>query len=217
VIIAPRRPLRLDVRQELLQRLIRGSLPVGGSVNEAELAEELGVSRTPLREALLSLEAKGLLEARPGRGWHVAPLTSRTVQETYPIICALEQLGVRSTDPVKFRPMGDELGTINQRLASVGDDAFAAQQLDDEWHRQLLSECGNDRLIDMIASSKVIVHRYEYAYMSEHTSVPQSVEQHDRIATALARGDIATALTTLELNWRSGMDVLCDWLESFQA
>ncbi|MCZ7528349.1 MAG: GntR family transcriptional regulator [Acidimicrobiia bacterium] len=97
--VIERRPLRDKVREEVLERLLRGVLPVGTNINEPELARELGVSRTPLREALLSLEREGLLDTHPGRGWWVAPLTPETVLDVYPIVGTLEALAVRLTPP----------------------------------------------------------------------------------------------------------------------
>lgn len=211
-----RNPLREEIRQELLSRLIRGELSVGTNINEVALAEEFGVSRTPLREALLSLELEGLLEARPRRGWWVAPLTPRVVREVYPIISALEVLALETADRTTLRAQLSELTDLNKSMHEVSHDPIEAQRADDAWHKCLIAACPNERLREIIATLKPIVHRYEFAYMRQEPSVPLSVSQHEDILEAIANEDISAAIQSLRDNWNHGMNVLLAWLESHE-
>lgn len=93
-------PLREELRQAVLQRILRGVLPPGSRIIESKLSEELGVSRTPLREALLHLEQQGFVRSDLARGFSVEPLSQQEVREIYPIIWTLEGLALRSIGPL---------------------------------------------------------------------------------------------------------------------
>ncbi|MCZ7528342.1 MAG: GntR family transcriptional regulator [Acidimicrobiia bacterium] len=210
-----RRPLREEVREAVLERLLDGSIAVGESINEPALAEELGVSRTPLREALLSLERDGILEARPGRGWWVAPLTADVVMELYPIIADLEALAVRRT-PKDALDDGflDELDRINEERYGAVDDPRRSRAIDDRWHELLVSRCPNRRLREEIASLKgTVVHRYEYPVIRNGRDVEASIRNHAEVTSALRQGKVAQACRALERQWEAGARMVADWLE----
>lgn len=94
--MSPKRPLRDHVKHQVLERLVRGMLPFGNRINETVLAEELGVSPTPLREALLHLQREGFVRSDTARGLTVRPLSQHEVRETYPILCTMECLALRT-------------------------------------------------------------------------------------------------------------------------
>lgn len=209
-----RRPLRDEVHQLVLDRLLRGELPPGSRVIESELATQLGVSRTPLREALFRLEQEGFLQADLARGFTVVPLTAREVREVYPIIWTLECLALTSIDQPE-RVALSELTQINEDLAQVRDDPAHMLALDSRWHETLMQGCPNRRLRQMIATLKKVAYRYEWAYMRETSLVATSVEQHRAIIEALEGRDLTRAISLLEDNWRFGMNALLqqlDWL-----
>ncbi len=212
--MSTRKPLRDQIYQRILDRLLRGELPPGSRVIKSELATQLGVSRTPLREALFRLEQEGFLQADLARGFTVIPLTAREVREIYPIIWTLECLALATIGHAERVPLA-ALEQINDALAQVQDDPVGKLTLDSRWHEILLQNCPNRRLLHLIASSKQVAYRYEGAYMREATLVATSVEQHRTISEALNRNDLAQAATLLEENWRFGMNALLqhlDWL-----
>src|SRR6516165_11700079 len=84
-----KRPLREDVHAALRIRIVEGQLLPGSRLQDVQLAGELGVSRTPIREALLRLAGEGLVENDPNRGFFVAPLRREEIREIYPIVWAL--------------------------------------------------------------------------------------------------------------------------------
>lgn len=208
-----RQPLRQQVRQELLAMVFDGSLPVGVRINERQVAEQLGVSRTPVREALMALEEEGIVESRPARGFAPAPLSARDVRETYPMIAALEVLAIRSTAPEVLAAASGRLRRTADELAGAEGDARRAKRLDDRWHDQLVAGCGNERLLRSLAALKRVVDRYELAWLGDGERSAVSVEQHHGIADALAAGDLGRAAALLELNWRATMQGLLAWLE----
>jgi len=212
------RPLRKGSRVavvcEAITTAIReGQLRPGDRVREHEMAERLGVSRTPVREALLRLEGEGFLEADVGRGFFVKPLSAREVREVYPILWTLEGLALRGCPPPSRARLAD-LDRVNAELGRAGDDPERRIDLDVEWHRTLLEGCGNDRLLEMIAALKAVIRRYEYAYMQNAGHIPVSTATHERIARAVEAGDVEAAVPLLETNWRFGMEELLQWLEA---
>lgn len=205
-------PLREQVHHAIIGRILREELAPGSRLSDSVLAGELGVSRTPIREALLRLEREGFLEVDVGRGFFIKPLSAREMREVYPILWTLEVLALR-TSPPPSRARLAELDRINDELARAAADPERRIDLDIEWHRTLLQECGNQRLLEMIASLKAVVRRYEYAYMQNAAHVPVSTGQHEQIARAVAAGDLETAVPLLVENWRFGMEELLGWLE----
>jgi DNA-binding GntR family transcriptional regulator len=205
-------PLREQVHRAVVGRILREELPPGARISDSVMAQELGVSRTPVREALLRLEREGFLEVDVGRGFFVKPLSSTEMREVYPILWTLEILALRSQPPL---PPGTiaELDRINEELSQAGDDAERRIDLDVVWHQTLLAGCGNQRLLEMIGSVKAVVRRYEYAYMQNSGFIPVTTRTHDDIARALERGEVEAAVPLLESNWRFGMEEMLEWLE----
>lgn len=208
-------PLREQVHRAIVERILREELAPGARTSDLVLAQELGVSRTPVREALLRLEGEGFLEAAPGRGFFVKALSAGEVREVYPILWTLEVLALRSSGPPS--PAGlAELGRINAELAELaetGDDPERRIELDVAWYRTLLEGCGNQQLMALIASLKAVIRRYEYAYMQNAGLIPVSTRAHDEIARTVARGDVDAAAPLLESHWRLGQAKLLPWLE----
>ena len=100
-----RKPLRDDVQKEILARLIDQRLAPGSRVNESHLSVELGVSRTPLREAMLGLEAAGFLGSDVGRGFLIPPLVAAPFLEGQQVLARLAPLALALTPPVPHRLM----------------------------------------------------------------------------------------------------------------
>jgi DNA-binding GntR family transcriptional regulator len=206
-----RRALRHDVRREILAMIFDGRLPAGERINERDLGAQLEVSRTPIREALLGLEGEGFVESRPARGFAPVPLSTRDVNEVYPMVAALEILALRSTPPERLQAHLPELGRLAEQMASAAT-ARRAQALDDRWHARLVLECGNERLLRTLSSLKRVVRRYELAWMADNARVETSIGQHHAIVEALGRDDVDRAAELLDLNWRYTMAEMLGWL-----
>jgi DNA-binding GntR family transcriptional regulator len=203
--IISKKPLREDIHALLRERIVKGDLLPGNRLQDVHLAAELGVSRTPVREALLRLERDGLVESDPNRGFFVAPLNRKEVAEIYPMVWTLECLALGSSRPAT-RPQIQALREINAGMAAVTDDPLRCQELDLRWHQTLLESCANERLKELLASLKQIVRRYEYVYMRDPALVRRSVRDHAEILEALVQKKPKLASRLLERNWRAGME-----------
>jgi DNA-binding GntR family transcriptional regulator len=200
-----KRPLREDVYTALRVRIVEGQLFPGRRLQDVQLAGELGVSRTPIREALLRLAGEGLVESDPNRGFFVAPLSRQEVLEIYPMVWALECLALDSSElptPAQIRA----LRQINAEMAAGAADPLRRQELDLRWHQTLLDSCGNERLKEILAGLKQVVRRYECIYMRDAALVRRSVRDHAEIVEALVKRKPRLASRLLERNWRAGME-----------
>jgi DNA-binding GntR family transcriptional regulator len=199
-----------------MSRLVRGLHPAGSRIHEGQLAAELGVSRTPVREALMHLQQQGVLEVRPNSGFYVVPITATDIEEVYPIIGALESLAVRLTALEEFDGILAELGRLASEMETTTDQPRREQELDNAWHALLVSRCGNTRLISTIQELKVVVSRYESGFMTDPESVRTSAEQHRIVVEALVAGDRSKAEDLVVDNWESGMRRLLAWHDQAQ-
>ena len=183
-----RRPLRDDVRDAIMSRLVRGLHPSGSRIHEGQLAAELGVSRTPVREALMNLQQQGVLEVRPNSGFYVVPITATDIEEVYPMIGALESLAVRLTRST-ISGTSCRAGRLAAEMGTTIERPKREEELDNAWHALLVSRCGNSRLIMTIQELKIVVSRYESGFMTDPESVRTSAEQHRVVVEALVAGD----------------------------
>ncbi|MDQ4214998.1 GntR family transcriptional regulator [Microbacterium capsulatum] len=205
-----RKNLRSQVREELLERMRTGLVKPGESINEVQLAGELGVSRTPLREALIALESEGQITSENGKGFRFVPLSAGEFEDLAPVMANLESLAL------ELSPL-DELQRIGARLVELAD-AFTEEHVehglvmtkDDEWHALMLSACPNKRLIDVIESVRGSFHRYEALLVADDVKVDRVAAEHAAIAHALADGDIPSAIEALKVNWLYGMRRILD-------
>jgi DNA-binding GntR family transcriptional regulator len=189
----------------------------GEVIKDSEIAASLGVSRTPVREALLHLEREGLIESQPGRWTRVAPLDASHPERLYPVIIALEAL---SASLAAANP-GEQLPTIeaaNERFRA-GVARFAASQspvdarevreADDAFHGAILLAADNPYLSDALLPRKVMARRFENWYFGSTPSIGDaSIGDHERIIAALRAGDAEGAATETRRNWSRSVAAL---------
>jgi DNA-binding GntR family transcriptional regulator len=192
--------LRIRIAERVCKGVISGDFAPGARINEVQLSKQLGVSRTPLREALLSIERLGIIEADPQRGFVVATLSAREVRELYAIGRTLDALALRSAGPVPVAVI-DTLQAANERFRAARENGEAARVADREFHELLTARNPNRRLHDMLAGVQTAMERYERLYMSDALAIDRSAKQHDRVIAALRRDDLEDAIRTFEEQW----------------
>jgi DNA-binding GntR family transcriptional regulator len=207
-----RTPLRNEVYRAILERIYCGDLPAGTRVRDTLLAAQLGVSRTPVREALLRLSREGVVDADMGRGFTVGRLDPVEMRETGAILSALECLALQICGEIPGEQLA-RLSGIDRELARTRGDVDRCIALDEEWHRTLLQGCPNGRLRDIIATLWQVPRRYMRAYLREAGRVSLSTQHHARIIEALRRNDRATATERFSHHWQRGIEELGAWIE----
>lgn len=206
------RPLRDVVYERLRDEIVNGTRGPLDRLKVGPLAEEAGISPTPIREALLRLAKEGFLSTDHNRGFRVAPLDPAEIRETYPIIAGLESAGLRQAGPPDTAGVA-RLRAINTRLRGAAGPQ-ARLQMDTEWHRALVAPAGNVRLERELALQKDVVRRYENRYLDDAGRAVGSVDEHAAIVDALEAADLAAARNRLEAHWERTMAVVLAWARS---
>ena len=206
-----RHSLRDQVRLAIIDLVFSGALPAGERINETKLARRLGVSQTPVREALLSLEGQSFFIAETGKGVRVRPLDPCEVREMYPVHAALESFALELAG-VPGADILAELRSLNEEFAKAETEPERAIDLDTRLHRRLLEGCRNAYLLDLIAQLRRSANRYAHAYMREPGHVTLSFEQHNRILAALEARKLKQAVKLLRENDLTAVEPLVMWL-----
>ncbi len=211
--ILERTTLREAISRELRTRIIQGTLPGGMRLAEAELAREFGVSRTPLRGALIALERDRLLTSSTCRDFSVRTLSPDEVPEIYPIYNLLAGFALTPCPPLGHRQRL-ELESLNEQVRAcmdIEDEAKRAEvrvPLDRRWQRLLIAECPNRKLRDMLAVLNDQLLRYEYAYCVSGVSPLISFEEHQAIMEAMVRGEREIAAKAMQAHWNAAVERL---------
>lgn len=190
--------------------IVDGRLGAGNRINEVRLAQQLGVSRTPLREALSGLVAEGALIARPRLGYFVRPLSLEEFEQIYDIRPLLDPEALRLSGIPSAKRIA-RLEKLNTQLH--GAKGAHAIEIDDAWHMELVADCPNKVLIELIQNIIVRTRRYELALMREQKNVAVATGDHDRIIAALKAGDLDAACAALKRNMQSGREPIVTWLK----
>jgi DNA-binding GntR family transcriptional regulator len=199
-----RTTLRAETRDAVLARLVDGRLAPGANLRERDLSALLGVSRTPLREALLGLERDGLLRLEPQRGFFVTDLTVEEAREIYPLIATLEALAVERGRPSSAAA----LSSINATFRQARDQQHALAA-DRAWHEELLEQCGAARTAAILEPLRSAAARYEFRFFSGRSAIAESARQHDAIVAAIQRRRYVEAARLIRQNWEQGLE----WVE----
>lgn len=199
-----RRALREQVRDELLTRMRTGAVRPGEGINEVKLAAEIGVSRTPLREALIALESEGQIASESGKGFRFARMSGREFEELAPVMSSLEGLAIELSPLAKMQALGQTLARMAAEFDSNSAQHATIMTQDDEWHGVMLSACPNQRLLSLVASVRQSFHRYESLLVPDEAMVGRVAAEHATIAERLVAGDIPGAKDALKANWTNG-------------
>lgn len=203
-----------EVAERIRDMISNGTLPADSRINEVHLSQQLGVSRTPLREALAALVAEGALESRPRKGNFVRPLTREEFESIYAIrpildIEALKLAGIPEPENL------DRLVELNEKLREAKSTRVRIVR-DDEWHSLLIQNCGNQVLLDLIRQFTFRTRRYEIAYLRDSNNASTAYDEHLAIISALRDGDLSGACAGLKQNLTSGVGPILDWLDALE-
>jgi DNA-binding GntR family transcriptional regulator len=195
------RTLSDQVYHAVRSRIMAGALAPGTFLREKDL-ETMGVSRTPIREALGRLASEGFLERLPHRGFRVPEESLTNLLELYPIVASLELLAGRLAFDRFTAEDVSRLREINARLAEARDrgDVRAMLDLNTAFHRLITERGGNRRLALLLDDLRSQLTRLELWYYSGPERTQRSIQQHEEIIAAVERGDRSRALELLERN-----------------
>lgn len=198
--------LRDDVFRRLRDAIVDCTFLPGEQLKDADLAEWLGVSRTPVREALLRLGASGLVVARPGRSTTVSAIDAKAVRDARDVVGSMHVLAVRGMAGVATDSYLERMRDANRRFskALAADDIPAAMDADEEFHRVPVTVLGNDAIVTVLEQFGPVVRRAERMRFAEDGQA--SFERHERLVALLADGDVEGAADLTFETWHTLSD-----------
>lgn len=185
--------------------IIKGKLAPDQKLRDKELAEKLGVSRTPIREALLRLEDEGLVQTKPSNSTIVTPIDFHQAENLYSIVWTLEALALSQA----FDRMTDQkiqaMKSANDKLhaALLNNDPYLAIEADNEFHAIYLQAAENPDLCQMLSIVKQKIGRLKIYYFEQASGTLNSYQEHLAIINALEEKNLAKAHAAVEHNWKA--------------
>ncbi len=200
----PRPRLSETVYDTLREQIVRTALPPGSRIAEGEFAERLGVSRTPVREALLRLADEGLVEMFPQSGIYVTPIRLAAVSEAQFIRehleCAVVREAATRIDAAGIASLRATL--VLQELAQKARDLDGFYALDERLHEQFCGIAERDGVWRMIKHSKPHLDRVRWLSLPVAEHIPHLIRQHRAVVDAVAQHDPDIAAATLRVHLR---------------
>lgn len=209
-------PLREIVFQRLRKAILTGELEPGERLMEIQLAEKLGVSRTPVREAIRKLELEGLVVMVARKGAQVAHFTEKDIQDVLEVREALESLAAK----LACRRM-DERAFLKLQLA-IAEYDYAAKEQDIEtmikkdvaFHETIFTATQNEKLIQLFGNMSEQVHRYRIAYLKNIKETESVKREHLELLEALKARDEALASALAAKHIQTQRDTIMEFIRS---
>lgn len=200
--MAKKKILRDQVRDYLLGEMQKGNLEIGKTVNLAALARIIGVSVTPIREALTQLQQSRIIKAVPNRGFIVPELQFEEAKNLYDLVAnmealALEESEISDSDLIRLREQ--------QVVFENADNALDKVNSDVEFHRLLSKNYDNAIAQEILTDLKTRIFFYEKELAKDTNMYTNSHNQHHFMIEAIADNNKPTAALILKMNWRQSL------------
>lgn len=196
-----RKTAKENAFSQLQQWIIDGTLQPGEKLNDVELAEALGVSRTPIRESLQLLEVQGFVQMFPGKATQVTEVVRESISDLLPPLAALQALSAELAIPNLTENVLKKLRDTNQRFAQAveREDYFQALKLDEKFHQIIVDTANNPYISSMLVSLQSHVRRLFF-----HNSIiltAKSIKEHDEIIDLMSKHDGESVTKVMRENW----------------
>lgn len=184
-------PLRDVVFNTLREAILKGELKPGERLMELQLAAKLGVSRTPIREAIRMLQQEGLAVTIPRRGAEVARMTEKDMEDVLLIREALEILAVQLASEKITK---EQIAELEEHVAAFDNavktaDVKQIAQTDIDFHDIIYTAAENPKLVGMLNNLREQIYRYRVEYLKDEKIYPRLIEEHKQIIDGLKRRD----------------------------
>lgn len=203
-------PLRDVIFETLRKAIVSGDIKPGERLMEVSLADQMGVSRTPVREAIRRLEAEGLVTMIPRKGTHVSELSVKDIMDVLEVRAVLDKL---ATDLASKRIQSAQLKALEsvhkQYISCVEkDNVEGAIKKDVEFHDIIYAASGNPRLVTVAASLREHIYRFRVMYMSGNLIAANVLNEHNEILQALREAQNNVASNLAEKHIRNQMETI---------
>ncbi|MFD2761627.1 GntR family transcriptional regulator [Lentibacillus juripiscarius] len=205
------RPVRQSAKENALnqiqQWIIDGTLLPGEKLNDSELANALGISRTPVRESLQLLEVQGFVKMYPGKATQVTEIEREAIKDLLPPLAALQSLSAELAIDHITADQLKQLESINERFAKsiYSNNDYAALKVDEEFHQVIVDITKNTYIQSMVESLQAHVRRHFF-----HNSIiltEKSIEEHKAVITSMKDGNKDKAAAIMKENWLRTLQV----------
>lgn len=207
----PRNSARDTVHARLREWIVRGPLEPGETIRDVDIADKLGVSRTPVREALVRLQHEGLIEVLPGRWTRVTLLRYEQAENLYAVGGALDALAARQATPRLTASDLDELRRSVERLHETHDPA-ELQRADEDFHAIYLRVAANPVVDQMLDGIILELRRFERVNFRDPLTPEVAYREHAAILAGFRAKDAARAADAALANWMNAWPRVRDML-----
>ncbi len=206
-------PLNVRIAATLRERIVGGQLPFGARISDKALAEELGASRTPVREALLALQGEGFVTMLPQSGTFVFDPGIREIGAICELRGVMEAGALRIAAERDARRLVATLGEIvsEAALACAEGDLAACERLDTHFHETLVARSENEYLIAAYSNISAKIRALRTRLPSVRDRVMRAIEQHRRVLDLVTVGRISDAEAELRGHMKNVHAVLSGW------
>ncbi|WP_336785790.1 GntR family transcriptional regulator [Paenibacillus sp. MMO-177] len=208
-------PVRMSAKERAFSQIQRwiidGTLQPGEKLIDAELAESLGVSRTPIREAFQLLEVQGLVSTHPGKETKVTEIEKEDIFKMYSTMAVLQALAAEVTAKNIVPDQIEQLRAINLDFANSikSGQAYQAMEADEQFHNLIVELSDNPYIASFSASLQIHIRRFKYVFLKQpNTATHTSVEEHEQIISAFEKNDGELAHTLMKQNFIRPMQEL---------
>lgn len=185
------RPLREIVYEELKRQILMGKITPGMRMMEVELAEEMGVSRTPVREAIRKLEKEGLVTIEPRRGAYASDISVKDMVDVLEVREDLEGFAAFLAADRITQAEVDELREITENYSEAvrNNDTEKMITFDERFHKKIVASSGNKTLIQLSETVQELALRFRYLYYDDFSRYVNMPVEHKEIIDALTSGN----------------------------
>lgn len=191
--------------EKLMAAIEAGDFKPGDRLREIEVAERLGLSRTPIREALRRLEAENIIEHRPRIGAVIRTLSRTEVVELYEMRLVLERTAAQMAAKHAMNAEVDALSAINDRIAQATSNPSKAAAINQQFHRAIYLAARNSFLLDSARGLNNALLLLGPTTLEDEARITTVAQQHIEIITAIGAGDIETAGDAAEAHLQTSL------------
>jgi len=203
-------PLRDVVFNTLREAILKGEVKPGERLMELQLASKLGVSRTPIREAIRMLEQEGLAVTIPRKGAQVAKMTEKDMEDVLQIREVLDELAVSlacdNMSNIEIRDLEERMYHFENSI-KLGDIKSLAQS-DVNFHDVIYRATGNTKLITLLNNIREQIYRYRVEYLKDEKAYPTLIKEHRAIVEALKKNNKLKATEAMKIHVENQAEVV---------